>query len=105
VDLRKSHEDLTGKEAERALELAGMTMNKNTVPGETRSPFVTSGLRIGVSAVTTRGLREADMRQIADWIVTVLADPTDEDKISGVCGGIGEMCQAFPLYEELAARV
>ena len=105
VDLRKSHEELTGKEAEKALELAGMTVNKNTVPGETRSPFVTSGLRIGVSAVTTRGLREADMRQIADWIVTVLADPTDEDKISGVRGGIGEMCQAFPLYQELAARV
>lgn len=105
VDLRKSHEELTGKEAEKALELAGMTVNKNTVPGETRSPFVTSGLRIGASAVTTQGLREADMRQIADWIVTVLADPTDEDKISGVRGGIGEMCQAFPLYQELAARV
>ena len=104
VDLRKSHEELTGKEAERALEMAGMTVNKNTVPGETRSPFVTSGLRIGTSAVTTRGLGEADMRQIADWIVTVLADPTDEDMISGVRGKIDEMCQAFPLYQELAAR-
>ncbi len=105
VDLRKSHEELTGKEAEKALELAGMTVNKNTVPGETRSPFVTSGLRIGTPAVTTRGLREADMRQIADWIVTVLADPTDENMISGVRGQIDEMCQAFPLYQELAARV
>ncbi len=104
VDLRKSHEELTGKEAERALEMAGMTVNKNTVPGETRSPFVTSGLRIGTSAVTTRGLGEADMRQIADWIVTVLADPADEDMISGVRGKIDEMCQAFPLYQELAAR-
>ncbi len=105
VDLCKSHEELTGKEAEKALELAGMTVNKNTVPGETRSPFVTSGLRIGTSAVTTRGLREADMRQIADWIVTVLADPTDENMISGVRRKIDEMCQAFPLYQELAARV
>ncbi len=105
VNLRKSHEELTGKEAEKALELAGMTVNKNTVPGETRSPFVTSGLRIGTSAVTTRGLREADMRQIADWIVTVLADPTDENMISGVRGKIDEMCQAFPLYQELAAQV
>ena len=104
VDLRKSHEELTGKEAERALEMAGMTVNKNTVPRETRSPFVTSGLRIGTSAVTTRGLGEADMRQIADWIVTVLADPADEDMISGVRGKIDEMCQAFPLYQELAAR-
>ena len=105
VNLRKTHEELTGKEAEKALELAGMTVNKNTVPGETRSPFVTSGLRIGTSAVTTRGLREADMRQIADWIVTVLADPTDENMISGVRGKIDEMCQAFPLYQELAAQV
>jgi glycine hydroxymethyltransferase len=104
VDLRKSHEELTGKEAEKALELAGITVNKNTVPGETRSPFVTSGLRIGTSAVTTRGLREADMRQIADWIAKVLADPTDQDLIRGVRGSIDEMCQAFPLYQELAAR-
>ncbi len=105
VDLRKSHEELTGKEAEKALELAGITVNKNTVPGETRSPFVTSGLRIGTSAVTTRGLREADLRQISDWIATVLAAPADEDVIAGVRGKINEMCQAFPLYQDLAARV
>ncbi len=104
LDLRKSHEDLTGKEAERALELAGMTVNKNTVPGETRSPFVTSGLRIGTSAVTTRGLREGDMRQIADWIAAVLADTTDEQLIRGVRSQIDEMRQAFPLYQELAER-
>ena len=104
VDLRMSHEELTGKEAEKALELAGMTVNKNTVPGETRSPFVTSGLRIGASAVTTRGLMETDMRQIGDWIAKVLTDPTDEDMIAGVRGEIDEMCQAFPLYQDLAAR-
>ena len=104
VDLRMSHEELTGKEAEKALELAGMTVNKNTVPGETRSPFVTSGLRIGASAVTTRGLMETDMRQIGDWIAKVLTDPTDEDMIAGVRGEIDEMCQACPLYQDLAAR-
>jgi glycine hydroxymethyltransferase len=104
VDLRKSHEELTGKEAEKALEEAGMTVNKNTVPGETRSPFVTSGLRIGTSAVTTRGLREADMRRIADWTAMVLAVPTDEGVIARVRAEIGEMCQDFPLYQELAAQ-
>ena len=104
VDLRKSHQELTGKEAEKALEAAGMTVNKNTVPGETRSPFVTSGLRIGTSAVTTRGLREADMRQIGTWIAAVLTDPTDEEVISSVRWEIDEMCQSFPLYQELAAR-
>ena len=104
VDLRKSHGELTGKEAEKALEAAGMTVNKNTVPGETRSPFVTSGLRIGTSAVTTRGLREADMRRIADWAATVLAAPTDGGVIARVRAEIDEMCQAFPLYQELATR-
>ena len=105
IDLRKSHEELTGKDAEQALEQAGMTVNKNTVPGETRSPFVTSGLRIGTSAVTTRGLCETEMRQIADWISKVLADPTDGGVIAAVHREIDEMCQAFPLYQELAARV
>ena len=61
VDLRPSHEDLTGKDAEAALEAAGITVNKNTVPGETRSPFVTSGLRIGTPALTSRGMKEAEM--------------------------------------------
>ncbi|MDX1494273.1 MAG: serine hydroxymethyltransferase, partial [Longimicrobiales bacterium] len=66
VDLRPSHDELTGKDAEHALESAGITVNKNTVPGETRSPFVTSGLRIGTPALTTRGMKEDEMRQIAD---------------------------------------
>ena len=102
LDLRKSHRDLTGKEAERALELAGMTVNKNTVPGETRSPFVTSGLRIGMSAVTTRGLREGDMQQIADWIAGVLDAPTDDEGLRRVRAQVEEICRAFPLYPELA---
>ena len=105
VDLRGSHPELTGKDAEHTLERAGMTVNKNTVPGETRSPFVTSGLRIGTPAVTTRGLREPDMHQIADWIAAVLTDVSDEAVISKTRAEVEALCTSFPLYEELAGRV
>ena len=99
MDLRDK--ELTGKEAEEALEKAGMTVNKNTVPGETRSPFVTSGLRIGTPALTTRGMKEDEMRQIGDWIAAVLVEPGKEDLLSGIRSEIGELCEAFPLYAEL----
>ncbi len=102
VDLRPSHEDLTGKDAEHALEVAGVTVNKNTVPGETRSPFVTSGLRIGTPAITTRGMKEPEMRQIADWIAFVLAEPSDEARLESVRAGVRELCTAFPLYPEFS---
>ena len=105
VDLRESHAELTGKEAENVLERAGMTVNKNTVPRETRSPFVTSGLRIGTPAVTTRGLQEPEMHQIADWIASVLTDASDEAVISETRAEVEALCTAFPLYEELAGRV
>lgn len=105
VDLRESHPELTGKEAEHTLERAGMTVNKNTVPGETRSPFVTSGLRIGTPAVTTRGLLEPDMHQIADWIFAVLTDAADEAVISKTRAEVEALCASVPLYEELAADV
>jgi glycine hydroxymethyltransferase len=105
VDLRKSHEDLTGKDAEHALELAGMTVNKNTVPGETRSPFVTSGLRIGTPALTTRGMAEPEMARIAGWIAEVLDAPTDEGRAARVRAQVVELCEAFPLYPELVAAV
>lgn len=101
VDLR--NRDITGKDAEAALERAGITVNKNTVPGETRSPFVTSGLRIGTPAVTTRGLTEPEMRQIGDWIAEVLAAPDDESVIRRVRGEVADLCAAFPLYETLVA--
>jgi glycine hydroxymethyltransferase len=103
VDLRPSHPDLSGKDAEHALEAAGVTVNKNTVPGETRSPFVTSGLRIGTPALTTRGMRESEMEQIARWIITVLDDPASEDVIGTVRSQVTELCGAFPLYEDLLA--
>lgn len=103
VDLRPSHPELSGKEAEHALEAAGITVNKNTVPGETRSPFVTSGLRIGTPALTTRGMGRSEMEQIAAWAVQVLDDPANEELIRTVRGGVTELCEGFPLYEELAA--
>jgi glycine hydroxymethyltransferase len=102
VDLRESHPELSGKDAEHALERAGMTVNKNTVPGETRSPFVTSGLRIGTPAVTTRGLQEPDMHQIADWMAAVLRDVSDEAVISQTRTDVESLCASFPLYEEMA---
>jgi glycine hydroxymethyltransferase len=103
VDLRPSHAELTGKEAEHALEAAGITVNKNTVPGETRSPFVTSGLRIGTPALTTRGMKEGEMTRIATWIAEVLAAPGDDERIRQVRGEVRELCGAFPLYQELAS--
>ncbi len=105
VDLRESHPELTGKEAEQALERAGMTVNKNTVPKESRSPFVTSGLRIGTPAATTRGLQEPEMHQIADWIASVLVDASDEVVIAKTRAKVETLCASFPLYEELAARI
>lgn len=102
MDLRPSHEDLAGKDAEAALEEAGITVNKNTVPGELRSPFVTSGLRIGTAALTSRGMSELEMTQIADWIHEVLSAPTDESKIERVRGAVSELCDSFPLYPDLS---
>jgi glycine hydroxymethyltransferase len=105
ADLRPSHPDLPGKEAEHALEDAGITVNKNTVPGETRSPFVTSGLRIGTPALTTRGMTEEHMRQIANWIMQILDAPTNDDVVQEVRGQVTELCDAYPLYEEFRALV
>ena len=95
--------ELTGKEAEGALERAGMTVNKNTVPGEQRSPFVTSGLRIGTPALTSRGMGVDDMRQIADWMARVLDRPDDVEGHHRVRDEVREMCERFPVYAELAS--
>ena len=101
LDLRGSHEDLTGKDAEAALEASGITVNKNTVPGETRSPFVTSGLRIGTPALTSRGMKEAEMKRIAGWISQVLESPSNESQILRTRGEVLEFCHDFPLYREM----
>jgi len=102
VDLSE-HDSLTGKTAEEALEAAGMTVNKNTVPGEKRSPFVTSGLRIGTAALTTRGMKEPELRRVADWIADVLDAPWDLALRDRVRSEIEELCHLFPLYPELTA--
>ncbi len=96
VDLR--NRDLTGKVAEKALDLAGITVNKNTVPRETQSPFVTSGIRIGTPAVTTRGMREAEMAVIATLIDRVLAAPEDQSEIDAVRAEVKALAGKFPLY-------
>lgn len=96
VDLTK--QDITGKEAEIALDEAGITVNKNTIPGETRSPFVTSGIRLGTSALTTRGLKEKDMSQIASFITSVLANRNDSEKLSEIRKQVEEFSRQFPLF-------
>jgi len=100
VDLR-GHGDLTGKDAERALEDAGITVNKNTVPGETRSPFVTSGLRIGTPALTSRGMKEAEMERIGSWMADIMENPGDEELRVRVREEVRELCRGFPLYPDL----
>ena len=100
VDLRSK--GVTGKVAEKALDRAGITVNKNTVPGETESPFVTSGVRIGTPALTTRGLGPDEMRTIATFIDRVVTAPDDETVSAAVRGEIREMCDRFPLYGEWA---
>ncbi|ELY54548.1 serine hydroxymethyltransferase [Natronococcus amylolyticus DSM 10524] len=99
VDLRDSHPDLTGKQAESLLSDAGIIVNKNTVPGETRSPMVTSGIRVGTPALTTRGLEEAEMETVADCIVDVLDAPDDEGVTDRVASQVDELCTAYPIYE------
>ena len=94
---------LTGKEAEENLERVGITVNKNTVPFETRSPFVTSGIRIGTPAVTTRGMKEPEMERIANMIADVLNAPGDETVEKRVSREVRALCDAFPLYPEKIA--
>ncbi len=101
VDLTRK--DMTGKEAEEALGRAGITVNKNTIPFETRSPFVTSGIRIGVPAVTTRGMKEDEMKVIAGMIDRVLSNRTDEELLAKVKQEVRELCESFPFYRHRLA--
>ena len=97
VDLRPSHPELTGKQAQIALEGANVTLNRNTVPGETRSPFQTSGLRIGTPAVTTRGMREKEMHEIGSIINQVIANPEDEGSVNEAKEKALALCANFGL--------
>ncbi len=99
VDL--SDKGITGKEAEAALGRANITVNKNTIPFDTRSPFVTSGIRIGTPAITTRGMKEPEARKIAKLIAKVLKNINDEKVIESVKAEVIQMCSEHPLYPEL----
>jgi len=91
-------QDITGKDADAALGRAHITVNKNAVPNDPRSPFVTSGLRIGTPAITTRGFAEAECRELSGWICDVLADLNDDAVIDRVRGQVEVMCARFPVY-------
>jgi glycine hydroxymethyltransferase len=93
-----SERAITGKDAEIALDKAGITVNKNTVPNEKRSPFVTSGVRIGTPALTSRGMKEAEMKTIAGWIAKVLNSAGDEAVLAQVRAQVAELCRSFPIY-------
>lgn len=97
IDLRIKHPDLTGKDAQTALDKANITTNKNTIPGETRSPFKASGIRLGTAAVTSRGMKEEDMDRIAEAIVTVLNAPEDEAEIAKAKAIAEDLCKKYPL--------
>lgn len=96
IDLR--NKNITGKDAEIALGKAHITVNKNMVPFDTESPFVTSGIRIGTAAITTRGMKESDMTQIATWIDTVISNIDDSEKIKQISEQISDFTKSFPIF-------
>jgi len=97
IDLR--NKDISGKKADQILGEADITVNKNMVPFDTRSPFVTSGIRVGTPAVTTRGMKEAQMVQIVDWIDQVISQPDNAELRVKIKGDIHEMMKAYPLFQ------
>ena len=99
IDLR--NKNITGKKAQETLDLAHITLNKNSVPFDDKSPFVTSGIRVGVPAITTRGMKESDMKTVVDFIDRVLMDIDNPETIAAVKGEVGKFMEQFPLYPEL----
>ena len=89
---------ITGKAADAALGAANITVNKNAVPNDPQSPFVTSGIRVGTPAITTRGFREAEARELAGWMCDILDDITNQDRIAAVRGKVLAICKRFPVY-------
>ena len=96
-----SNKDITGKQAEISLEKAGITVNKNMVPFDARSPFVTSGIRIGTPAVTTRGMKENEMSRIADIINSAIQNFDNEEKLEELKTEVKELCSGYPLFSEI----
>lgn len=99
VDL--NNKDITGKDAEELLEAAGLTVNKNAIPFDTQSRFVTGGIRIGTPAVTSRGLKEPEMQLVAEWINRAIVKRTAEKEIAQIRSEVKELCEKFPLYPDL----
>ncbi len=99
VDLRTFDEELTGKVAQEVLDRAGITLNKNTIPNDPRSPFVTSGVRIGTPAVTTQGMKEAEMAEIGSLISRALRERDDEAALAGVRADVATLCSKFTPYQ------
>jgi glycine hydroxymethyltransferase len=95
---------LTGAQAEKSLERAGITVNKNAIPFDTQPPMKASGIRIGTPALTTRGMKEDDMRLIAEWISETLADPESDSVRQSVRSRVNELCEQFPMYENRLIR-
>jgi glycine hydroxymethyltransferase len=102
VDL--TNKDITGKDAEEILESAGLTVNKNAIPFDTQSRFVTGGIRVGTPAVTSRGLKEGEMKQVADWMNRVILNRRDKDEITRIRNEVRELCEKYPLYPDLYAE-
>jgi glycine hydroxymethyltransferase len=98
VDLTPFDAELTGKEAQLVLDSAGITLNKNTIPNDPRSPFVTSGVRIGTPSVTTQGMKESEMVLIAELIATALRNRSDSAALAKVRSDVAELCAKFPVY-------
>ena len=98
IDLTKK--EITGKEAEEALVKAGITANKNTVPFETKSPFVTSGIRLGVPAVTTKGMKEPEMKVIAGLVDRAVQKRADDAGLAAIKSEVRELCARFPFYKK-----
>ena len=99
IDL--TNKGITGKVAEKSLEKAGIAVNKNMVPFDEKSPFITSGIRIGTPAITTRGMGKDDMKKIVSLIDIVINNPNDDHKVDSVKAEVNELCKFFPLYPEL----
>jgi glycine hydroxymethyltransferase len=91
--------DITGKDADAVLDGAHITVNKNAVPNDPRSPFVTSGLRLGTPAVTTRGFRATEIRLLSGWIADILDDIKDEKRAAKIREQVIELCRRFPVYQ------
>ena len=92
--------DITGKDADAALGKANITVNKNSVPNDPRSPFVTSGLRLGTPAITRRGFGVEETKTLTGWICDILDDIDNEDVITRVKGQVTELCSRFPVYQK-----